>query len=145
MNTRQQGDLGELSALSWLASKGLPVYVPFGHSPDCDLVTEAMGQLVRVQVKTSTVWRKGRWQVTLCTRGGNRSWSGLVKRLDASRCDYLFVHVGDGRRWFIPVNHLEAGSAVHWAVRSTGSSRSSAASRSVGESQRDRLTFRTAI
>jgi hypothetical protein len=45
-------------------------------------------------------------------RGGNRSWSGEVKRLDASRCDYLFVHVGDGRRWMIPVNFLDASSGL---------------------------------
>jgi hypothetical protein len=30
-----------------------------------------------------------------------------VKRMNASRCDYLFVHVGDGRRWFIPSIRVE--------------------------------------
>ena len=99
--------------MHWLATQGLPVYVPIGHSPDCDLVTEAMGELVRVQVKTSTAFHNDRWHVTLCTRGGNRSWSGVVKRLDASRCEYLFVHVGDGRRWFLPVNFLDGTFAVH--------------------------------
>jgi hypothetical protein len=96
----------------WLASKGLPVYVPIGHSPDCDLVTELMGRLARVQVKTCVYRRNGRWCVTLATRGGNQSWSGEVKRLDASRCDYLFVHAGDGRRWFIPANFLEASTGL---------------------------------
>ena len=38
---------------------------------------------MRVQVKTSTCWRNNRWVITLATRGGNQSWSGLVKRLDA--------------------------------------------------------------
>jgi hypothetical protein len=33
---------------------------------------------VRVQVKTSTDYRLGRWEVTVCTRGGNQSWSGMV-------------------------------------------------------------------
>jgi hypothetical protein len=50
--------------------------------------------------------------VTLCTRGGDRSWNGSVKHLDSERCDYLFVHVGDGRRWFIPTVFLRAHSAV---------------------------------
>ena len=45
-------------------------------------------------------------------RGGNQSWNGVVKRLDATRCDYLFVHVGDGRRWFIPARALGGGSAI---------------------------------
>jgi hypothetical protein len=60
------------------------------------------GAPIKVQVKTSTQFVKGRWSVTVCTRGGNRSWSGLVKRLDPARYDQLFVLVGDGRRWLIP-------------------------------------------
>ena len=46
---------------------------------------------MRVQVKTSIVLHNGRWGVALCTRGGNQSWSGLVKTLDPSQYDYLFV------------------------------------------------------
>ena len=48
----------------------------------------------------------------LATRGGNQSWSGLVKRFGAERCDYLFVRVGDGRQWFIPAAAVEGGSGL---------------------------------
>ena len=48
----------------------------------------------------------------LCTRGGNQSWSGTTKLFDACRCDYLFVHTGDGRRWFIPSSVVEARTAI---------------------------------
>ena len=68
--------------------------------------------MLRVQVKTTRVFRNGRWDTTLCTRGGNRSWSGIVKHLDCSRCDYLFVHVGDGRRWFIPAASIGGGTHI---------------------------------
>jgi hypothetical protein len=47
-----------------------------------------------------------------CTRGDNQSWSGLVKLLDPSRCDAVFVHVGDGRRWYIPAAALGGRSRV---------------------------------
>ena len=63
-----------------------------------------------MQVKTCTCFSKERWGVTLCTRGGNQSWSGLVKRLDPSRYDFLFVLAGDGRRWFIPSDRVSGGS-----------------------------------
>ena len=43
----------------------------------------------------------------LATRGSNQSWSGLVKRFDQSRCDVVFVHVADGRRWYIPAGAVE--------------------------------------
>src|SRR4051794_37966890 len=112
MTTRAQGDFGEISALQWLTGRGAKVALPVGHSPDWDLIAELEDGLVRVQVKTSTFQRNGRWEVVLCTRGGNRSWSGVVKLLDSSRCDYVFAHVADGRRWFIPAKALGGGSAI---------------------------------
>jgi hypothetical protein len=99
---RIQGDCGEFSAIGWLLTRGAAVYLPFEHSPDVDLVADLGGRLIRVQVKTTTVFRKGRFEVTIATRGGNRSWSGVVKNFCPTQCDYLFVHAGDGRRWFIP-------------------------------------------
>ena len=50
--------------------------------------------------------------MTLATRGGNQSWSGLVKRFSSERCDWLFVLVADGRRWFIPADAVEGGSGL---------------------------------
>lgn len=66
----------------------------------------------RVQVKTTTVFRKGRYEVSLATRGGNQSWSGRVKTLDSTRYDYLFVLVADGRKWFIPAPDVGGGSGI---------------------------------
>jgi hypothetical protein len=112
LKPREQGDIGEVSAMEWLASKGAHIYIPVGHSPDVDLIAKLGGQLLRVEVKTSTCRSKGRWCVLIATRGGNQSWSGLVKRFDASRCDYLFAHVGDGRRWLIPTGALDGRTGL---------------------------------
>lgn len=113
MTPREQGDFGERSALNWLADQGAHVYLPFGHSPDIDLIAVLDGRLVSVEVKTTCCTKSGgRWHAPICTRGGNQSWSGLVKYFDASRCDYLFVHVGDGRRWFIPTAAMECRTAI---------------------------------
>jgi hypothetical protein len=48
----------------------------------------------------------------LCTKGGNRSWSGVIRHFSASRCDSLFVAVGDGRRWFIPAEAVGGGTGI---------------------------------
>ena len=109
---REQGDFGERAALYWLAGEGAPVSIPFGHSPHYDLVADFGGELSRVQVKTSACRHKARWAVTLCTRGGNQSWSGLVTHLDAATFDHLFVLVADGRQWFIPAARVEGGRAI---------------------------------
>ena len=114
VNPRQQGDIGEASAIQWLTNKGLSVALPFGHSPDWDLIAERDDRLLRVQVKTCTrrAPATAHWTVMLCTRGGNQSWSGTTKYFDPARCDYLFVHVCDGRRWFIPTNVVEGRTAI---------------------------------
>jgi PD-(D/E)XK endonuclease len=109
---RKQGDIGELSAMEWLASAGAALYLPFGHSPDVDVVADFGGQLVRVQVKTCGFFVKGRWQVSLVTRGGNQSWTGIVKHFTPDRADYVFAHVADGRRWFIPAAEVAGGRAI---------------------------------
>jgi hypothetical protein len=111
MDTARQGDLGEASAMEWLTAHGYPVWIPVGRSPDCDLVTRIDGRLAGVQVKTCRRWVNGRFHVMLCTKGGNQSWSGVVKRFSATRCDWLFVLVADGRRWFIPACEV-GGSSV---------------------------------
>ena len=103
--------------MEWLTAQGALVWIPVGHSPDVDLLAEFDERLARVQVKTSTYGvptPKGhpRWQVSIVTRGGNQSWSGASKEFDSSRVDFLFVLVGDGRRWFIPADLVEGSCAV---------------------------------
>ena len=92
--------------MEWLTQKGAIVFKPVFHSPDIDLVAELGERLVSVEVKTSRHRRGERWRISISTRGGNQSWSGTVKYFDPERCDFLFVHVGDGRRWFIPTSAL---------------------------------------
>jgi hypothetical protein len=107
-NPRRQGDIGEAAAIAWLTRAGFGVWIPLGHSPDADLIAERDDRLLRVQVKTSTALRNDRYEVSLATKGGNRSWSGRVKTIDPSRYEYLFVLVGDGRQWFIPAAQIAA-------------------------------------
>ena len=113
VNPREQGDLGEYSAIEWLSSRGHPVFDPIGHSPDVDMVALIDGRAARIQVKTCRRHiPTDRWAVMICTRGGNQSWNGLSKLFSADRCDYLFVLVGDGRRWFVPASAVEGATAI---------------------------------
>jgi hypothetical protein len=111
-NPRRQGDIGEAIAASWLTQASYGVWIPLGHSPDCDLVAELNRSLFRIQVKTATLFRKGRWAVAVCTRGGNQSWNGVVKGLEPDRFDYLFVVVGDWRCWLIPAAEVGGKTSV---------------------------------
>jgi Holliday junction resolvase-like predicted endonuclease len=118
VQNRAQGDIGEASAIQWLTTQGALVFVPLFRSPNYDLIAELGGRLVRIEVKTSSRLNElGRWEVAICTRGGNQSWSGTTKRFDPNQCDYLFVHVGDGRRWFIPAARVEGATSLALGYR----------------------------
>src|SRR3954452_17827390 len=117
INRRRQGDLGEASAIEWFSRLGATVFIPFGHSPDVDLVVELEGRLLRIQVKTSTQFAETpeghrRRVVSLKTCGGNQSWSGVAKQIDPANLDFLFVLTGDGRRWLIPSDCLVTRNSI---------------------------------
>jgi bifunctional DNA-binding transcriptional regulator/antitoxin component of YhaV-PrlF toxin-antitoxin module len=117
INRRQQGDLGEISAIEWLTRRGAVVAIPFGHSPDFDLVAQVGDRLLRIQVKTSTQELRTpnghlRYPVSLVTCGGNQSWTGVAKLFDPATVDYLFVLTSTGRRWFIPASDLDGKRGV---------------------------------
>ena len=109
---RRQGDAGELSAITWFAEHGAWVFLPMFNHPDYDLIADFGDRVERVQVKTSICRERNRFVVQLSTRGGNQSWNGTIKYLDATRCDSVFVHVGDGRRWYIPARALGGDSVI---------------------------------
>jgi PD-(D/E)XK endonuclease len=111
---RRQGDLGEAAAIEWLTRIGACVAFPLFHSPDYDLIADLGGRLIRVQVKSSSCTHiaTDHFAVQLATSGGNQSWTGVVKKFDPSRFDFLFVLVQDGRRWFIPSGDIEGRHAI---------------------------------
>src|SRR3954454_22321987 len=111
---RQQGDLGEATAIQWLTSIGAIVAFPLFHSPDYDLIADLGRCLFRIQVKTSSCRHvsTGHFAVQLATSGGNQSWNRVVKKFDSSRFDYLFALVEDGRKWFIPSSEIGASHQI---------------------------------
>jgi Holliday junction resolvase-like predicted endonuclease len=113
MHPRIQGDFGEMSGALWLTAQGAVVSKPIGHCPDYDLIADFGDRICRVEVKTTTRRTKlGRWCAQLCTHGGNQSWTGTTKLFEPARCDYVYVHVGDGRRWFLPSWALDGARTV---------------------------------
>lgn len=103
VNSRQQGDIGLGCAIGWLTSQGYTVSIPLTDSQDYDLVAEMSQGLCKVQVKTSHYERRpGKYEVSLCTSGGNKSGTGKLKEFNPESVDYLFVLLNDGRKYLIP-------------------------------------------
>lgn len=113
-NTKKQGDVGVGVAIGLFASRGYTVCIPLSDSQEYDLIVDIDGKLCRVQVKTSrgrSRWSKG-FEVQLRTNGGNQSWSGVSKKFDRSKVDYLFILTADGDQYLIPSEYVKGASSI---------------------------------
>lgn len=101
-NSRMQGVVGVGSAVSYFTMNEIPVFIPLSEYTDYDLVVD-MGGLKKVQVRTSRFKNEqGRYAVNMKVCGGNAKANKIHKVGSDMVYDYLFVHLDDGRNYFIP-------------------------------------------
>ncbi|HUH07282.1 MAG TPA: group I intron-associated PD-(D/E)XK endonuclease [Egibacteraceae bacterium] len=107
-NPRLQGEIGLGAAIAWFTSEGYSVSIPLCDNQPYDLVVEdrASGDLLRVQVKTSTGKNaSGTFVVRLFTAGGNQSFH-TRKLFDNTASDLLFVLTDDREIYVIPCREI---------------------------------------
>jgi len=101
---KDQGNVGEAAAILYFVQAGYKISKPLFENIPYDLIVDKDGVLCRVQVKSSSSKNKyGNYQIELRTKGGNKSWGGVVKLVDATGCDLLFVYCADSTKFIIPV------------------------------------------
>lgn len=111
-NSKKQGDAGLGAAIAWFTMRGYTVSVPLTDSQDYDLVVEIEGQLRRVQVKTTTHQRNGKYVATLKVSGGNKSGTGATKTFDQEAVDFVFILTEDSSKYLIPSVSIEGKYAI---------------------------------
>ena len=107
MTHTDQGNLGEAIAICELSKLGYSISIPLHTNLPYDLVADKDGVLYRVQVKSTSVQKDGKWNVFIATSGGNTKLH-TRKGFDSSRCDYIFVVAGGTQFWFIPTSIITA-------------------------------------
>ena len=111
MSYKKQGDLGVAAAIKYYMDLGLLVSFPLTDTGRYDLVVDK-GTLLRVQVKrTHRIAESGNYEASLTTKGGNQSWSGLVKKITSDECDIVFISTPDGD-WELPVSVVEGKGTI---------------------------------
>jgi hypothetical protein len=105
MNTKKQGDVGLGACVAWATSLGYTVSLPLTDSQPYDLIVDD-GSLKRVQVKTTSYAPNGCYKVSLTVKGGNRSSTGKIKKLDPSTVDAVFVMCQNHDKFLIPIEAI---------------------------------------
>jgi hypothetical protein len=111
MNRRLVGDQGLATAILHYTRSGCIVSVPATEATRYDLVIDRNGQLLRVQVKTTTRRCSGRennYVVSLRTSGGASRGGAAHQWVSPDECDLVFVLAESGTAWELPVE-LAAG------------------------------------
>ena len=112
INTKKQGDLGLGKAIGWLCSKGFTVSLPLTDSQDYDLIVDISDKLCRVQVKTTSYFRDGAFNINLSVKGGNRSYN-TIKQFDKTKVEYVFAVTSNDDMYFIPSEVITAKSNMN--------------------------------
>ncbi len=128
MNTKQQGDIGVAQAIYYYTKEGFQVSIPNTDSTKYDLIVDD-GQgvnskiaprthgLFRVQCKTTYSRREGVPVVGLRTMGGNQSWGGTVKYIEAKDAEMVWVCVEGTDGYEIPVLLAEKKSSLNLGTK----------------------------
>jgi hypothetical protein len=103
-NYKQRGEWVELLFMTVAAGLGFTVAKPFGDSARYDVIVENAGRFLRMQVKSTDMWRGGSYicQLHMCGR-----------LYTAKDIDYFAIYVLPLDLWYIiPARTLEGLSAV---------------------------------
>lgn len=112
MNTKNIGNIGEAKAIVKFIELGIPVYLPFGENERADMVIDVNRELLKIQVKTSTIYKNG------CTYFGaatlTNTKDGVSKhKYTKYEIDYfIFYSIPKDELYMIPINECNQSSIV---------------------------------
>lgn len=109
MDKRKQGDIGVSEAILYYTKLGYEVFHPLTEATRVDLIVLKEDKILRVQCKTSTFRPNGNdaYSVALTTSGGNRSWSGVKKKITCKEVDIVFMWCDDDSLWVVSASELD--------------------------------------
>jgi len=116
--TKKRGELAELAFIYKAASLGFAVARPYGDSDRYDFIVHSGQHFWRVQVKSSTVLRYGRYVVN-----AQRNVYRHALPYTAAEIDFLVAHIVPEDAWFvIPVQAFAPRTTIRVFPRDDGRS-----------------------
>jgi len=113
MDTKEIGDISELTAMLYFKRRGIPVLIPYGDNEKYDFVIDINGIFYRVQVKTATrpndsiIVLRGRRSTYKKKEGRGRLSANYIGKAD------LFAACYKEDVWLIPVNEVGTSGSMH--------------------------------
>lgn len=116
LSTVQQGTVGVGAAVYEFTKRNWCVSIPVNDIQAYDLVVDDGTDLKKVQVKTTRFMPKGCYVVQLKSVRPNRT-TNIIKQIDNTSFDYLFVLCADESKYLIPSESITAKNSINLGNR----------------------------
>ena len=120
LTAKQKGNLTELQCLTAFYEHGCHVSVPFGENSRYDMIADVDGNLIRVQVKTSSIKNGDPNVIEFSCRSSHVNSTGVKNvRYSANEIDY-FATYWNGKCYLIPVSECSVTKTLRFAPPKNG-------------------------
>lgn len=120
MDSKKKGNLTELQCLAAFIECGCGVSIPYGDNSKYDFIADKDGQLLRIQVKTSSIKNGNPDAICFSCRSTHVNCSGVKNvRYNENEIDY-FATYWNGKCYVIPVQECSVEKTLRFAPPKNG-------------------------
>lgn len=120
MNSKQKGNLTELQCLAAFVEMGCGVSIPYGDNSKYDFIADKDGQLLKIQVKTSSLKKDTQDAICFSCRSTHVNCSGVQNvRYSENEIDY-FATYWNGKCYVVPVQECSITKTLRFAPPKNG-------------------------
>ena len=120
LTSKQKGNLTELQWLTAFYEQGCHVSLPYGENSRYDMIVDVDGQLLRVQVKTSSLKDEEGNSIIFSCRSSRINTKGAINtRYTSDEIDY-FATFWNNCCYLIPVNECSVNKTLRFTSPKNG-------------------------
>ena len=120
LTAKQKGNLTELQCLTAFYAEGCHVSLPYGENSRYDMVVDVDGQLIRVQVKTSSLKGEEGEAIMFSCRSSHVNSTGVKNiRYTDKEIDY-FATFWNGQCYLIPISECSTEKTLRFVPPKSG-------------------------
>ena len=120
MESKQKGNLTELQCLAAFVAIGCSVSIPYGDNSKYDFIADKDGQLLKIQVKTSSLKKNSQDAICFSCRSTHVNCSGVENiRYNENEIDY-FATFWEGKCYVVPVQECSVEKTLRFAPPKNG-------------------------
>lgn len=121
LTSKQKGNLTELQCITALCAAGCHISIPYGENSRYDLIADYKGQLLKIQVKTSSLVNKDEANaIQFSCRSSYVNCSG-VKNIKYTEQEIdFFATFWEGKCYLVPIKECSSSKTLRFNCPKSG-------------------------